>query len=138
VIWYGNLPEETQFIILRVWTMPWAVFSWAVLALSVFIPFVIFLSRQAKRVPQIMFAVGLSIALGLWLERYVLIVPSLWHSESVPLGWVEIGVTAGFLGAFGLSYLFFLGRFSVVPFALSGAQSAVLENKGAGQSAVKV
>lgn len=135
VIWYGNLPEETQFIIIRIWKMPWAIFSWSVLALSVFIPFLIFLSQQAKRVPEIMFAVSLSIALGLWLERYVLIVPSLWHSESIPLGWVEIGVTAGFLGAFGLSYLYFLGRFPVVPFVLSVAQSAALENKGAEESA---
>ena len=138
VIWYGNLPEETQFIILRVWTMPWAIFSWSVLALSVFIPFVIFLSQQAKRVPKMVFAVGVLIASGLWLERYVLIVPSLWHSDSIPLGWVEIGVTAGFFGAFGLSYLFFLGRFPVVPFAPSGAQSAALEIKGAGKSAVEV
>jgi len=83
------------------------------------------------------FAVGVLIASGLWLERYVLIVPSLWHSESIPLGWVEIGVTAGFFGAFGLSYLFFLGRFPVVPFAPSGAQSAALEIKGAGKSAVE-
>lgn len=138
VIWYGNLPEETQFIILRVWKMPWAIFSWSILALSVFFPFLIFLSRQAKQVPKVMATVAVAIGCGMWLERYVLIVPSLWHSESVPLGWVEIGVTAGFLGAFGLGYLFFLGRFPVLPFALSGAQSAVLENKGAGQSAVKV
>jgi len=139
VIWYGNLPEETQFIILRVWKMPWAIFSWSVLALSVFIPFLISLSQRAKRVPAIVFSLGVLIALGLWLERYVLIVPSLWHSDSVPLGWIEIGVAAGFLGACGLSYFFFLRRFPVIPFAFASAQSAVLlENKGAGQSAVNV
>jgi hypothetical protein len=138
VIWYGNLPEETHFMILRIWKMPWAIFSWSVLALSVVIPFLIFLSRQAKRVPGIMFAVSLSIALGLWLERYVLIAPSLWHSASIPLGWIEIGLTAGFFGAFGLSILFFLGRFPVVPFALFDAQSAALETKRVGERVIKV
>lgn len=136
VIWYGNLPEETHFVILRVWKMPWAIFSWSVLALSAFIPFLIFLSRRAKQVPAIMFTVGVSIAIGLWMERYVLIVPSLWHSDTVPLGWIEIGVAAGFFGTYGLSYSFFLRNFPVVPFAFAGARSAVLENKGAGKTAV--
>ncbi len=137
VIWYGNLPEETQFIILRVWEMPWALFSWSVLILSVFVPFLIFLSQRAKREPKIVFAVSVSTALGLWLERYVLIVPSLWHSDFIPLGWVEVGVTAGFLGAAGLAYLFFLGNFPVLPFVSSMALSAALGEKGADKSAAK-
>ena len=38
---------------------------------------------------------------GIWSEIYVLVVPSL-SPRSIPLGWVEILVTAGFLGAFWL------------------------------------
>jgi hypothetical protein len=127
VIWYGNLPEETQFIILRVWKMPWAIFSWSILALSVFLPFLIFLSRQAKQVPKAMFAVAVAIGCGMWLERYILIVPSLWRSDSFPLGWIELGVTVGFLGACGLSYSFFLARFPVIPFVAQAERPAALE-----------
>ncbi|MFQ5847241.1 MAG: hypothetical protein ACE5IQ_06135 [Candidatus Methylomirabilales bacterium] len=115
VIWYGNLPEETHFVVLRVWERPWAALSWSVLFATFFIPGVVFLSRRAKQTPSIMLSVGILIAAGLWLERYVLVVPSLWHGEGVPFGWLEIGVTAGFLGAAGLSYLFFLRNFPLSP-----------------------
>ena len=115
VIWYGNLPEETHFVVLRVWEEPWAPLSWSVLVATVLIPFLVFLSQRAKQVPWIMLALGVLIAAGLWLERYVLVVPSLWHQEGLPFGWLEVGVTVGFLGAAALSYVFFLQNFSVVP-----------------------
>ena len=57
----------------------------------------------------------LAISAGLWLERYVLVVPSLWPGEAAPLGWIEIGVTAGFLGAAGWSYGFFFQHFPLLP-----------------------
>ena len=37
--------------------------------------------------------------IGVWNLHYVLIVPSLFP-DTLPLGWVELCVTAGFLGAF--------------------------------------
>jgi hypothetical protein len=115
VIWYGNLPEETHFVVLRLWEKPWAVLSWSVLFATFFLPCLVFLSRQAKQTPSIMLAMGTLIAAGLWLERYVLVVPSLWHGEGVPFGWLEIGVTAGFFGVAGLSYMFFLQHIPIVP-----------------------
>lgn len=115
VIWYGNLPEETQFVVLRLWERPWAALSWSALVASIFLPFLIFLSRKAKENPLIMGTAATLIAAGLWLERYVLVVPSLWHGEMVPFGWLEIGVTAGFLGAAGWSYGFFLQHFPLLP-----------------------
>lgn len=124
VIWYGNLPEETEFILIRLWEEPWSPLSWGALAMSSFIPFVVLLSSAAKRIPAIMFSMGLLISAGLWLERYVLVVPSLWHFESVPFGWLEIGVTVGFLGATGLSYCYFLRNFPVLPFFQPGMFAA--------------
>ena len=48
--------------------------------------------------------VGLIILVGFWLERYMSVVPSTWHGEGIPLGWIEAAISAGFLGLFGLSY----------------------------------
>jgi hypothetical protein len=31
VIWYGNITEETQYVILRAQVLPWALFSWVAL-----------------------------------------------------------------------------------------------------------
>lgn len=115
VIWYGNLPEETQFVMLRLWEMPWAVLSWSVLFATFFIPSIVFLSRRAKQVPAVMLAVSALIAAGLWLERFVLVVPSVWTGPAIPFGWLEIGVTAGFVGAAGLSYVLFMQYVPIVP-----------------------
>jgi hypothetical protein len=116
VIWYGNLPEETHFIILRIWEKPWAFFSWSVFVLSVLVPFLFFLSRRAKEIAWVLLLTGISISAGLWIERYVLIVPSLWSQAGAPFGWIEVGITLGFLGATGLSYVFFLKNFPLVPY----------------------
>lgn len=128
VIWYGNLPEETHYVILRLWERPWLFFSWGGLVLSVLIPFVIFLSQRVKRIPWVLLSVSILIAIGLWLERYVLVVPSLWTRESAPLGWIEAGITLGYLAGWGLSSIFFLRHFPVIPFARS-LPSAVLEKR---------
>jgi hypothetical protein len=37
--------------------------------------------------------------IGVWILHYILIVPSLFP-DTLPLGWIELCVTAGFLGAF--------------------------------------
>jgi hypothetical protein len=49
---------------------------------------------------------------GLWFHRYIEVYPAL-HSEALaaPLGIWEIGVTLGFLGAWGLCYASFMNAF---------------------------
>ncbi|MGE5817810.1 MAG: hypothetical protein ACM37Z_07300 [Deltaproteobacteria bacterium] len=138
VIWYGNLPEETHFIILRVWEKPWAFLSWSVLALSVLIPFLVFLSRRAKQIPWLVLCVGVLISTGLWIERYILIVPSLWSGTHVPFGWIEVGITAGFLGAAGLSYLFFLQNFPLRPYNKAMLGSTMAEHEKVEETASRI
>lgn len=138
VIWYGNLPEETHFVILRVWQQPWASLSWSVLALSVLIPFLIFLSRRAKQTPWLVLCVGVLISTGLWIERYVLIVPSLWSGARAPFGWIEVGITAGFLGAAGLGYLFFLKNFPLLPYSKILSASTTPEHPNMEESASRI
>ena len=79
VMWYGNLLEEIPFLILRQSTAPWRPVSYTMLFVSLLVPFCILLSRPVKKNPRTLAAVGLLILLGMWLERFVLVVPSLWH-----------------------------------------------------------
>jgi len=37
--------------------------------------------------------------IGVWIMEYCLVVPS-WSPYRLPLGWIEICITAGFLGLF--------------------------------------
>ncbi len=152
VFWYGNLPEEIPFVILRQNYMPWKPLSYAMLFLVLLVPFAVLISAEVKKKPRAMGFVGGLILVGIWLERYVLVVPSLWgggthaletaargpgnpasgasaaglvlaattatgeaasHTVSLPLDWVEIGVTLAFAAAFVLSYAGFARRFPV-------------------------
>jgi hypothetical protein len=101
VIWYADIPMETFFIALRVHYVPWAFVSWAVVCLVWAIPFVSLLGIRPKKTPAILGTVALLGMAGIWSEIYVLVVPSL-SPRAIPFGWVEILVTAGFLGAFWL------------------------------------
>jgi hypothetical protein len=101
-IWYAALPEETFFVVPRVHRLPWGALGWSALVLVWLVPFVVLMGRRGKRSPT---ALGMACGLGLvgmWIERYVLVAPSL-SPRSIPFGWVEALVTAGFAGAFALS-----------------------------------
>ena len=115
VIWYGNLPEETGFVITRGMELPWSTLSWGVLIICFIWPFLIMLSRKAKRNPLTLFIICAVIFSGMWLERYVLIVPSLWKGETAPFGLTEIFITLGFLASFVLTFLSFVKRIPLLP-----------------------
>jgi hypothetical protein len=117
VIWYGNLPEETGFIIERLRFAPWRPLALIVLFVCFIGPFVILLSSRIKLKLPAMLALCTMILTGMWLERFLLVVPSLWPGPNLPIGPVELGITAGYLGLMSLCVLFFLGRFPVLPVA---------------------
>ena len=114
VIWYGDLPEETEFVYHRMHGA-WAPVTWAVITLSFTAPFTVLLSRAVKTHSRGLTAIAIVALVGMWLERFLLVSPSLWHGDGVPLGIVEVLVTAGVLGLFGSCYATFLDTFPVLP-----------------------
>jgi hypothetical protein len=115
VIWYGNLPEETRFVITRVNSAPWRPLAWAVLILGFALPFILLLSRKAKMNRGVMLGVSSIILIGMWLERFLLVAPSLWKGRNLPLGFPELLISLGFLGLMSLSLLWFFKRFPALP-----------------------
>jgi hypothetical protein len=104
VIWYGDIPVETFFIVRRFYYMPWKAISYAVVLLMWAAPFVVLLGVRPKKTPAILGTVAFGGIIGVWLERYLLVVPSL-SPHTVPLGWIELLMTLGFFGAFMLCAL---------------------------------
>jgi hypothetical protein len=124
VIWYGNLPEETSFIrdrlgegfLQNVWYLegfwgrvasePWVkvtLFAWLCVWV---IPFWCLLGQQPKRTWWFVGPIASISAFGLWLERNVLVWPSLVPEDTWAwLGFVQVGIALGFLGAFALVFL---------------------------------
>ena len=123
VIWYGNLPEETFFFKERlgsqflqdtrwfVWerlSEPYVKLSLTTWACVWIIPFFVLLGQAAKKTPAILGAVAAIVLFGIWLLQNVLVWPSLVPGESGSwFGAIQIGVAAGFIGAFGLVYLYY-------------------------------
>ena len=102
VIWYGDLPVETFFIVQRVHHMPWSPLSVACVVLIWLIPFTVLMSVRTKKSPIILGTVSALGLIGMWLERYVLVVPSLSH-DAITFGPTQFLITVGFLGAFLIS-----------------------------------
>ncbi len=117
LIWYGNVPEETRFLILRFRDTPWESLSVAVLVMIFAIPFVLLLNRRIKMKPRLMLGLSLIILSGMWLQNFLLVVPSLWEDSTLPLGILEFLVSAGFFGTVGLCLIVFLRHVPLLPVA---------------------
>ena len=107
-IWYGNMTEETVAILIRTELEPWATVTRVVLMLCFVAPFAMLTSRGLKKVPAAYLMVTGVLAVGIWLERFLVNMPSVWKEDTLPLGAVEIGMTLGFLGLFTYVVMWFL------------------------------
>jgi len=109
VIWYGNISEETHYVIQRVMTLPWKPLAVTVLIVGFLIPFFILLNRRVKSKPVPMIILCTLVIIALWLEHLLLLGPA-WnhHLASLPLGATDVLISLGFLGlmAFSVAYFF--------------------------------
>lgn len=113
VIWYGNLPEETWFVFYRLYGA-WRPVGIAVFLMVFLIPFVMLLGVRPKRHVGIRLAVAAVSLTGIWLERYLEVVPSVNHGAGPALGLPELGVTVLFAGLFLLAYAWFAARYPML------------------------
>ena len=97
LIWYGNIPEETQWYLKRQ-TGDWAWVSLALLIGHFVLPFLVLVSRAVKRRPRLLALTGIYMVVMTWLDLYWLVMP-----EFSP-GVARIGLIDGlcFLGVAGL------------------------------------
>jgi len=115
-IWYGNMPEETGYLLLRLFAEPWAPFAKVVGVLCFLMPFTVLLSRGIKKMPSSLAAVSVVIVTGVFCERFLLVMPQVWMKDSLPIGPVEMGILAGFVGGFVTVVTSFLAQVPPVPF----------------------
>lgn len=113
VIWYGNLPEETYFIFYRL-VGPWRPIGTAVFLMVFLIPFIGLLGEKPKKFSPTMIGFALVSLLGIWLERYYEIVPSVNGGAGPALGIPEVGMMLFFGGLFLLSWGWFAGRYPII------------------------
>ena len=113
VIWYGNMPEETYFVWYRLWG-PWRPVGATVFILVFVIPFLGLLSAKPKKFPPTLIGFAVISLVGLWLERYLEVVPSVSAGAGPAIGVPEIGVTLLFGGLFLLAFGWFAARYPML------------------------
>lgn len=113
VIWYGNMPEETYFIWYRLWG-PWRPVGATVFLLVFVIPFLGLLGVKPKRYPPTLLGFATVSLVGLWLERYLEVVPSITAGAGPAIGVPEIGVTVLYGGLFLLAFAWFAARYPII------------------------
>ncbi len=113
VIWYGNIPEETYFIWYRLWG-GWRPVGAAVFILVFVVPFLGLLGARPKRYPPTFFGFACLSLVGLWLERYLEVVPSINGGAGPAIGVPEIGVTLLYAGLFLLAFAWFAARYPML------------------------
>jgi len=112
VIWYGNIAEETHYVIQRTVMVPWNKLAWTVFIICFAIPFVILLNKRLKANPVFMVILCSAVILGFWLEHLLLLAPALSHEvHSLPLDVFDGLITVGFLGLMVIAVRSFLKRF---------------------------
>jgi Ni/Fe-hydrogenase subunit HybB-like protein len=112
VIWYGNISEETTYIIERVMTAPWNILAWVVFIVCFIVPFLVLLNKKVKTLPRFMMVFCGVIIAGMWLEHLLLLGPALnHHATSIPLGITDVLITMGFFGLMAFAVSGYLKQF---------------------------
>jgi len=112
--WYNGSTYENYMLLNRL-TGPYAPAYWLLLVCNIGIPQLLWRS-SIRANPLALFVIAIIINIGMWLERFVIIVTSL-HRDFLPSSWGmfyptrwDIGLFIGSLGLF-LSLLFLFIRF---------------------------
>jgi len=107
---YGGEPGEMRTFWAKL-TGPFALPFW-LMVLGCFIMPLVLMSRQATRTPRGTLIAGIAVVLGMWLERYNIVVPTSvnprWDMESLGHyfpSWIELSIMAGALAGFVLLYM---------------------------------
>ena len=119
VAWYSGSPFEQATFYDRMFGQ-YRLFSWGMLACNVAVPLLLFAKRIRTNLAAL-FVISILVNIGMWLERFVIIVTSLSHdfdpanwSGVYQPTWVEGAITAGSFSLFFLLFLLFVKNFPAV------------------------
>ena len=116
-IWYANMPEETDFLLVRLYLPEWAWLARTVAVLCFLTPFTVLVSRGIKKMKWPFIGILSLIMIGLFLERTLGVMPSIWF-EDFPVALfaiVSVGTLIGGLGLFTLVVSTVLSQIPAVP-----------------------
>lgn len=115
LIWYSNIPEETQYYILRDHGN-WKWLFWSNFVIAFLIPFFALLTRGAKRNLFNLAVVSIIILVSRWVDLYTLVAPKIYehHHVDAIIGPYEIVSAFLFAAIFVIVFIKFLSSRSII------------------------
>jgi molybdopterin-containing oxidoreductase family membrane subunit len=121
ISWYSGVEAEQTAFWLRAFGPYW-ISTWVMIIFNTVLPQLLWFKKLRVNVP-FLFVLSVCINIGMWFERYVIIVsalsreynPAVW-GEYIP-SWPEMGILAGSFGFFCTFFLIFLKLFPIVAIA---------------------
>lgn len=116
--WYAQEPNELNVFNAKLFGR-FAPLFWAMLVFCFAIPFTILANPRTRTIAGTLVA-SISVNIGMWLERFTIVVPSLSnprapvHTFIYKPSWVEWSLMAGCFAAFGLLYMGFTKLFPII------------------------
>jgi molybdopterin-containing oxidoreductase family membrane subunit len=118
IAWYGGNPFERAAFWNRA-TGPYAWAYWTMMTCNLFVPQLLWSKRVRTSVPAL-FVISLLVNVGMWFERFVIIVTSL-HRDFLPSSWwmykptiVEVAILVGSFGLFFTLFLLFVRALPII------------------------
>lgn len=125
--WYSGSTYEGYAFINRA-TGPFAWSYWIMVSCNVISPQVLWF-RKLRRSPMVLFVMSIFVNIGMWFERFVIIVTSL-HRDYLPSSWAHYYPTwvelLTLLGTFGIFFFLFFCFIRLLPSIAIGEVKGVL------------
>ena len=113
LIWYANLPEEVVYFKTR-WEHGYKILFISNFFINFIMPFLVLMSRDAKRNRKFLVVAACIIVCGHWLDVFLMVMPGTVGAEW-GIGIQEIGTLIGFAGAFMLVVFTSLSKAALIP-----------------------
>lgn len=111
LIWYANIPEETIYFRMRYDHFMWLFY--AIFLINFCAPFLILMSRDAKRKMKVLMIAAIIIIIGHFIDYYLMVYPATIHMPQ--FGLVEVSTILFFAGVFVYGVFTNLGKANLVP-----------------------
>lgn len=114
LIYYANIPEESVYFVERMMNDKYSTVFFVNLIMNFFFPFLVLITRDAKRLNVFLKIACIVILLGHWVDFYLMVTPGT-LGESGAFGLTEIGLYLLFGSTFLFVVLKALSSYALVP-----------------------
>ena len=116
IAWYSGASYEQYAFLNRMFGPYWFSY-WTMITCNVIIPQAFWFKKLRRHIPT-MFVISIFVNIGMWFERYVIVVTSL-HRDFLPSNWGMFNMSfydfGALIGSFGMFFTFFLLYIRLLP-----------------------